>query len=156
MKYFLFILCSILTFGSQAASLSLDTTLGSMVGENATPYGAQLPFHAGLELTQELPLGLSAGATVGHQSSADRNGNEYNGKYYGVIVKKELGKLYGKARFSQFFDNDDEPEGNTVNYFEAGLSDTGFPVRLGVWYQESDNYQAQGVNIGYTFNLAGF
>lgn len=155
MKQALSALLLLVSFGVNALDLSLDSTLGSMVGENATPYGAQLPFHAGLELTQDLPFGLSAGATVGHQSSADRNGNEYNGEYYGPVLRVDLGSFYGKASAFKFYDNKDEPEGNTAVRFEVGVSDLniGIPIRLGLWFQESDNYQAQGVNLGYTFTL---
>lgn len=148
-------LITLATLPALAVDLTIDTTLGSIVGENATPYNAQLPFHAGLELTQELPFGISVGATAGHQSSADRNGNEYNGEYYGPVARIDIGSFYGKAKAFKFYDNNDEPEGNTAARYEVGVSDlnVGIPIRLGLWFQESDNYQAQGVNLGYTFSL---
>jgi hypothetical protein len=107
-----------------------------------------------IELEQTLFHGLSAKGLAGHQSTADRNGHEYNGEYYGAGLEYELGVFYGSANAFKFFDNDDDPEGDTSYRYEVGITDAriGVPLKLGVWFQESTHfYQAMGANIRYEF-----
>ena len=145
----------LLSANVSALDLSIDATLGSIVGENHTGSGANLPFNATLELTQDVGFGVSIGGVAGHQSTADYNGDEYSGEYYGLTARFDYRNFYTRSRVFKFYDNDDEAEGDTSFYVEAGITDKfrGVPIRLGLWFQEAEFYQAQGVNLGYTFDL---
>jgi predicted porin len=152
LKLSAFILASLLSLSAHSG-VSLNTTLGSLVGEVAQQgVDGVMPFNAIISYDTDVG-GVRYSALCGHQSTADANGGEYDGEYCGVGVGTSFGRFYGTTRLVEFLRNSVGDTSNPVFYIEAGVKDDNSPFRVGAFFQESNLYNATGILVGYTFEV---
>jgi len=136
--------------------LSIDASLGSIIGENIS--GTEvIPFWLQVEVGHSLGA-VKPYITYGHQSSADVNqGEEYQGEYYGIGLEAHLRQFYASAQVVKFADSNFELETTPVQMYEVGLDSSvkGVPLRFGAWYEVANGgfYEAAGLKLGYEFEL---